>query len=259
MRIPNQIRHLLSIPAPSTPVSVGGLPGLRKPSMLFIPMIFSLVMSCQTDNKKTDTPTAETPAGQTEAKTESPTPLLLAIVDGKAVLSDSTFISIPHYSDPDYTIFYCVRHAEKRKDQGDNPELSDEGAGRAKQLGIIMSGEKLDKVFSTNYKRTIQTAETVRRGAGKHPPAAATYPPAMQDTWLDETLNDSKGGHFLVVGHQNTIPLLLNRLTGGTTYQNIPDDDFDRFYIAITKGIGQTEVVELRYRIIVSQNPATPN
>ncbi|HRI58313.1 MAG TPA: histidine phosphatase family protein, partial [Saprospiraceae bacterium] len=174
-------------------------------------------------------------------------------------MSDSTFIPIPHYSDPAYTIFYCVRHAEKRKDQGDNPELSDEGVDRAKQLSIIMSGEKLDKVFSTNYKRTIQTAETVRKGAGKKPPAAATYPPAMQDAWLDEALSDSKGKHFLVVGHSNTIPELLNRLTGSATYQNIPDDDYDRFYIAVTKGIGQTEVVELRYTIIVSQNPATPN
>lgn len=180
---------------------------------------------------------------QMEKKSE---PTLLYVLEGKVVMTDSTFVEIPHYADTAYSVFFCVRHAEKRKDQGDNPELTPEGVARAERLGLILSNQFLDKVFSTNYKRTVQTAEIVRKKALKAPPAE-TFPPAMQDMWLDETLKKGAGKRYLVVGHQNTIPQLLNRLKDTTEFQNIPDDDHGRFYIAVTKGIGQTEVLELRY------------
>lgn len=200
-----------------------------------------LVVSCQSgggDNK-----TAE-PAKADSAADNSPK--LLSIVDGKAVMSDSTFTAIPHYGNPDYIIFYCVRHAEKRTDQGDNPDLSEEGKARAKRLGVILTEAYIDRVFSTTYQRTIQTAETVRRNTAK-PPAAATFPPNMQDVWLDQVLSEGTNKRYLVVGHSNTIPQLLNRLKGDSTYQNIPDEDYSRFYVAVTKGLGQTEVLEFRY------------
>jgi len=205
--------------------------------------------SCQSDNKKAVDPAAEStavPASESPAPAAFQGPLLLAITDGKAVMSDSTFISIPHFTNPEYTIFYCVRHAEKRKDQGDNPDLSTEGEARAKRLGVILSGDRLERVFSTNYKRTVQTAEAVRRSFEK-PPAGSAYPPSLQDAWIDETLGANPGKHFLVVGHQNTIPQLLNRLKGVSTYQNLGEDEYDRFYIVVAKSIGVAEVLELHY------------
>ena len=251
LQMPIQFRQTMS---GASPIKVGmstifnrRMFSLRRFSWLLTSCLLGLFLSCQSDTKKPETPVAEAPVEMSnEAQESMPKALLLSIVDGKAVMSDSTFTSIPHYSDPEYTIFYCVRHAEKRKDQGDNPDLTPEGEARAKRLGIILSGERLDRAFSTNYKRTVQTAEIVRRHAEKVP-AGAVYPANMQDAWLDETMGDSKGKHYLVVGHQNTIPQLLNRLKGDSTYQNLPDGAYNRFYIAVTKGIGQTEVIELRY------------
>ncbi len=185
---------------------------------------------------------------QMEKKTEQSEPAvsIFFISDGKVVLTDSSFATIPHWGDTAYTVFYCVRHAEKRKDQGDNPDLTPEGVARAKRLGRILSNETLDKAFSTNYKRTIQTAEEVRRES-LAPPGGAAYPPAMQDAWLEGILSEGMGKRYLVVGHQNTIPQLLNRLKGTSEFQNIPDDEFGKLYIAVTKGIGQTEVLEFQY------------
>jgi phosphohistidine phosphatase SixA len=208
-------------------------------NFLWMPIfLITRFCACKMDKKPANSTAPVEPASQS--------PVLLAITDGKVLTSDSTTLEIPHHSDTAYTIFYCVRHAEKRKDQGDNPDLTPEGAARAERLGVILKNEKLDKVFSTNYKRTVQTAEAVRKQADKIP-AGATYPPAMQDAWLEETLKTGSGGHFLVVGHQNTVPKLLNLLQRDSTFQNIPDDDHGRFYIAVTKGIGQSEVIELRY------------
>ena len=64
--------------------------------------------SCQSDNKKAVDPAAEStavPASESTAPAAYQGPLLLAITDGKAVMSDSTFISIPHFTNPEYTIF----------------------------------------------------------------------------------------------------------------------------------------------------------
>lgn len=199
-----------------------------KRSIFLSLLALSLVYSCQMDKKSPSAPT------------------ILSVADGKVLLSDSTSVEIPHYGDTTYTIFYCVRHAEKMKSEGDNPGLTPEGEARAERLGVILANENLDKAFSTNYKRTILTAEAVRKKAAKAPPGE-TYPPAMQDAWLDETLRQGMGKRYLVVGHQNTIPQLLNRLKGTNEFQNIPDDEHGRFYIAVTKGIGQTEVLEFRY------------
>lgn len=172
--------------------------------------------------------------------------LVTGIHDGKVMLSDSSSVPIPFYGDTSRIIFYCVRHAEKKKDAGDNPGLTPEGEARAKRLGQILKDAPLDKACSTNFKRTVQTAELARKEMTK-PPAAEAYPPDFQDTWLEETLQAGYGKQYLIVGHANTIPKLLNSLKGGSAFQDIPDNEYDHFYIAVTKGAGQTEVLELYY------------
>lgn len=197
------------------------------PAYFWIPVLSVFFWSCQEEKKAEPVRIA-------------------AIRDGAVVMSDSSKVAIPHYGDTAYAVFYCVRHAEKKKNAGDNPGLTPEGETRAKRLGKIMSGVKLDLACSTNLKRAALTAELARKEMPK-PPPAETYPPDFQDVWLEEKLKVSAGKHYLIAGHSNTIPKLLNSLKGNPVFQDIPDDEFDRFYIAVTKGVGQTEVLELRY------------
>ena len=58
------------------------------------------------------------------------------------------------------TLYYFIRHAEKdRTDKTNNdPELTDIGIQRAKNWAVYFEDIVLDQVFSTNYKRTKQTA-----------------------------------------------------------------------------------------------------
>lgn len=183
-------------------------------------------------------------ACQTEKK---PAPVVLtAILDGKAMLSDSTTVLIPHYGDTAYTIFYCVRHAEKIKNAGDNPGLTPEGEARAKRLGKILAAVPLEKACPTNFKRTVLTAELARKEMTEPPPAEAC-PPDFQVMWVDEKLSTGTGKQYLIVGHSNTIPQLLNHLKGGTEFTDIPDEEYGKFYIVVSKGVGQTEVLPLQY------------
>lgn len=186
-------------------------------------------------------------ACQMDKKAAPPTPALLTAVgaDGVLTFSDGTIRPIPHYDDPAYLVIYAVRHCEKAKDGTDNPPLTPEGLARAERLGRIMDLARLDRVCTTNYQRTVQTGDAVKKYAGD--PPIETFPVSAQNDWLGELLLQGGGKRYFYVGHQNTVPMLLNTLVGRQQFQNIPDDDHGRFYIAVTKGIGQTEVLELRF------------
>lgn len=153
---------------------------------------------------------------------------------------------IPHFNDSNYIVLFCVRHAEKVKDGSKDPDLLPEGQERAKRLGRILADVRLDRVCTTTFKRTIQTGEAVKNAAPNNP-SLETYPPDSQDVWLESVLAGGGGKKYLAVGHQNTVPQLLNHLTGRFEFQNINEEEFGKLYIAITRGIGATEVVEIEY------------
>ena len=56
--------------------------------------------------------------------------------------------------------FYLIRHAEKlRIDKTErNPKLNDKGVLRAEKWKEVLKNINLDKIYSTNYNRTIETA-----------------------------------------------------------------------------------------------------
>lgn len=173
-------------------------------------------------------------------------PYLNAVKDGQLHFSDGSSQSIPHWGDPAWTHLFLVRHAEKAKDDPKDPSLTAEGQARAERLGRIMAEAGLDSVYASPYKRTQLTAEPVMR-RGKTPPVII-YLPDKQVEWTIELLENTKGMQILVVGHQNTVPQMLNQLNGeGFHYENIADADFGRFFVAATQGVGKTTVIEARY------------
>ena len=172
-------------------------------------------------------------------------PTLSAIKENLLVFTDGTTQAIPHWGDSLYVIFFLVRHCERLFDGTKDPDLTVEGQARAERLGRLMEASAIDTVYSTPYKRTQQTAEPVQRRTKS--PAVITYLPENQIDLLDNLVPSAGGKHLFIVGHQNTVPMALNYLKGDFTFKNIPDYAFDRFYVAVTNGIGETEVLELRY------------
>ena len=61
------------------------------------------------------------------------------------------------------TSYILVRHAEKVKGVKD-PDLSKEGLERAKSLAYLLKDVKVDVIYSSDYKRTQQTALPVAKG-----------------------------------------------------------------------------------------------
>ncbi|TRZ45377.1 SixA phosphatase family protein [Robertkochia solimangrovi] len=126
------------------------------------------------------------------------------------------------------TIIYMIRHAEKDRSDSDNrdPELTEEGKLRAQKWKDVFEHIALDKVFSTEYKRTQATASPTAMAKG------LDIKKIDPSNWSKENfLEENKGLNVLVVGHSNTTPEMVNQLIGNSNFPEIPDHDNSRLYI----------------------------
>lgn len=146
-------------------------------------------------------------------------------------------------TDDSLTTIILVRHAEKELDGSKNPALTKEGAVRAIELAYILREEPIAAVFSTDYERTLKTAEPT---AQFHELPVQKYLPQNQELFLENVLRQYQGKTVLIVGHSNTVPMMLNTLTG-KNYLGIKDYVYNDLFIVtgIRKGEGKT--LHLKY------------
>ena len=142
---------------------------------------------------------------------------------------------------------FVVRHAE-RADAGvsgspmmkTDPELSDSGKARAASLASMLKDAKITAIYTTEYRRTQQTADPLARALGLQPTVVA----AKDLNALVEQVRAAKG-NVLVVGHSNTVGDVIAGL-GATEKVTLDDTDYDNLFI-VTRGDKAT-VVRLHFR-----------
>jgi 2,3-bisphosphoglycerate-dependent phosphoglycerate mutase len=124
-------------------------------------------------------------------------------------------------------ILFLVRHAEKATTGGNDPELSSAGRERATALAQILKDSEITAIFTTEFKRTQETAAPTANATRITP----TIIPANDVAALVQKLRSLKG-NALVVGHGNTIPDLVKAL-GIATAVNISEDDYSELFVVI--------------------------
>lgn len=130
---------------------------------------------------------------------------------------------------PDAT-YYLVRHAEKTKAKKD-PALTMAGEKRAQDLAVRLKNVSLTKIYSSDYKRTRDTAAPVAAAKGLE---TIIYNPRDLDGFSKSLLNEK--GHILVVGHSNTTPGLSELLGGEAGEPIIEATEYDRLYVLKRRG-----------------------
>lgn len=131
------------------------------------------------------------------------------------------------------TKYYVVRHAEKETTgtmTSDVP-LSEAGRQRAVALKDLLQDKKIIRIFSTNYKRTLATAQPLSDVTGVR---IETYNPA--DTNFIQLLKQVTQGDVLVVGHSNTVDNLVNGLAGKNVLQDLPDMQYGDLFVITKRG-----------------------
>lgn len=139
------------------------------------------------------------------------------------------------------TVYYFIRHAEKDRSDPQNrdPHLTVKGKERAQKWAEVFKNTTFDAVYSTNYNRTLQTANPT---AKQNNVEIIVYDPRNFDA--NAFKEKTRGKTVLVVGHSNTTPMLVNALLGKKKYADIRDDNNANLYIlTITNNNTITDIV----------------
>lgn len=166
------------------------------------------------------------------------------ITDKYVLLESGRKISIPRNKNNAATLLILVRHAEKAG--GSNPPLTELGQRRAEKLAVMLTGLSLDKVFSTNFERTIQTARPVseQKKLDIH-----HYNPRDLEGFVSQVLQEDVGKAILVTGHSNTTPTLVNLFLGEQVYAQIDEGDYNNLFLLLVNEKGDAKVMGLKFTV----------
>ena len=146
------------------------------------------------------------------------------------------------------TTIIFVRHAEKATEPADDPGLSEAGQRRVAELtrqlvdADVVAG--IDAVYATDYNRTRETAGPIADALDL---PINTYDAQDTETVLGTILKDHKGKIILVVGHSNTVPVLIANLGASKKVPPIDEGEYDNIYIISIPWFGKTKTIRLRF------------
>ena len=151
--------------------------------------------------------------------------ILLLLVCFQALFSQA---QIRGETNPEETIFYFIRHAEKdRSTPNDrNPGLTEKGRLRALNWAYFFREIPLKAIYSTNYIRTTSTAQPIAEE--KSLPIIIYNPSQLK---IQDFIRENKGKKVLVVGHSNTTPQLVNAIIGEKKFEQMHDEDNSSLFI----------------------------
>lgn len=130
-----------------------------------------------------------------------------------------------------------IRHAERESPTVD--ALSSAGKRRALTLATMVNDAGVTAIFTSEFKRTKETAAPVAESLGLTPREIAVSTSAAKAQIV------ASGGVVLLVGHSDTVPALVAAL-GGPSDVQIGELEFDRMFI-VTLGEGTTSTLALHY------------
>jgi broad specificity phosphatase PhoE len=149
-------------------------------------------------------------------------PVWLAALAGIVVIAAAIWM----LSAASTTTVFVMRHAEKALTPPDDPPLSPTGEARAtalaEQFGRAPKGLGLDCIYVSEFRRT---QETVRPLADRLGIPMITVPAANPAEVAKRALKEYRGGRVLIVGHSNTVPAIVEALSG----DEVPEMDDSEF------------------------------
>ena len=114
-------------------------------------------------------------------------------------------------------------------------------------IGIFANYQRragVDAIYVTPYRRTQETARPI---ADKLDLPINVYDVANTEMVLETILKKHKGKIVLVIGHSNTIPVLIANLGASKKVPEIAENEYDNIYIISIPWFGKTKTIRLRY------------
>ena len=132
----------------------------------------------------------------------------------------------------------------------DNPSLSEAGQRRAAELARqlvdadVVPGVGVDAVYSTSFRRTVETAKPVADVLNL---PVLNYDASDTELFLEAVVREYKGKIVLVVGHSNTVPEMIANMGASKNVPPIAENEYDNIYLVSIPWFGKTKTIRLRY------------
>ena len=147
------------------------------------------------------------------------------------------------------TTIVLIRHAEKQMGAIDDAPLSPQGEQRATRLaqmfGDADSFGRLKQIYVTDTRRTQQTAASLAQRLNLKPVVVDSR--ASAGEIARRILRENRGGLAIVVGHGNTVPALVGKLSGSDRVPDMGEEEFDTMYVVTVPTIGRASVLRMKY------------
>jgi len=144
------------------------------------------------------------------------------------------------------TVVVVVRHAEVENAADPDPGLSIDGRERAARLARVLSQARpvrgLDAIFTSEFRRTQQTATPLSESLAL---PLNVIPAAAWSSLPRRISREHRGEYVLVAGNSNTIPPLIEALSGEKV--TLREDEYDAMFIVFVPQFSKPKVVRLRY------------
>ncbi len=162
--------------------------------------------------------------------------IILASCQGESTQKETSSFPFKIPSDSaQVTTYYFIRHAEKDRSDKTNadPFLTEKGIKRANHWAQYFKPLKINKILTSNYTRTIQTAIPT---ASINQLNIDDYKIVKDSLFTQKFWSNTYGKVNLVVGHSNTTPAFVNEIIGEQKYKQLEDSiNYKLFKVSIDK------------------------
>jgi len=150
--------------------------------------------------------------------------VVFVIVSSSLLFTATAVISKNTKSSLQTRTIFLTRHAEKQNDGTHDPSLTKTGYQRAKNLITLLKNRNVTQIYSTDYKRTKQTASPLAENVNL---TIKIYDPKNLKSFAQQVLLSQE--NVLIVGHSNTTPALVE-LLGGGLQNDMTESDYGLVY-----------------------------
>jgi len=149
---------------------------------------------------------------------------------------------------PEATVVFVIRHAEKAVG-GDDPPLTEAGQRRAQALAQVAEDAHIGAIYTTQFKRNHETAQPLSDKSGvpiTEAPVNLSQPADYGQTLAKEILAKHAGQSVVVIGHQNTVPAVVEALAG-KSLPALKDLEYSRLFIIVIPRDGSPRLIRAQY------------
>lgn len=148
---------------------------------------------------------------------------------------------------PTTTLVVLVRHAEKVTDGAVDPGLTSAGTYRAGVLAQVLADAGIERIVTTQLRRTRDTARPLAGRNDIVPEViAVTRDLDRHIQQVADTIRAMPGKAVLVVGHSNTITRIVQAL-GGPAIANLEEWQYSILFTLVISGSQPTRLIRSHF------------